>query len=111
MHKELPQKTVIPNEKKFLEKKFLGNVYLRPTLDNLSFTYFDIRNLTWTTKTHFPKWLFYRLLFTVFIKDIIAIILFDNEKFIRIKFISNAYIDGFRGIFDNNKPKKLLYNK
>lgn len=111
MHKELPQKTVIPNKKKFYEKKFLGNIYLRQTLDNLSLTYFDIRNIIWTTKTHCPKLLFYRLLFTVFIKDIIAIILFDNEKVMRIKFTSNAYIDGFRGIFDNKKPNKLLYNK
>jgi GT2 family glycosyltransferase len=111
IHKELPQKTVIPDKKKFLEKKFLGNVYLRPTLDNLSFTYFDIRNLTWTTKTHCPKGLFYRLLFTVFIKDIISIILFDNQKVLRIKFTSNAYNDGYRGIFDNKKPKRLLFNK
>ncbi|WP_414468861.1 glycosyltransferase [Methanobacterium sp. ACI-7] len=111
IHKELPKKTVIPNKKNFYEKKFLGNIYLRQTLDNLSFTYFDIRNLIWTTKTHCPKPLFYRLLFTVFIKDIIAIILFDGEKVTRIKFTSNAYIDGFRGIFDNKKPQKLLYNK
>ena len=110
MHKELPlyssQKSEIYNK-----KKFLGKIYWRKTLDNLSLTYFDIRNLIWTTKTHLPKMLFYRLLFTVFIKDMIAIILFDNEKVMRIKFTSNAYIDGFRGIFDNKKPEKLLYNK
>jgi len=27
----------------------------------------------------------------------------------RVKFILNAYMDGFRGIFDNEKPKKILY--
>jgi GT2 family glycosyltransferase len=106
LHKEIPQETVIYNE-----KKFLGNVYVRQPLDNLFLTYLDIRNLIWTTKTHGPKWLFYRLFFTIFIKDIILIILLDSEKATRIKFISNAYIDGFRGIFDNKKPKKLLYSK
>ncbi len=103
MHKEVLQETVI-NKK----KNFLGNVYVRQPLDNLFLTYLDTRNLIWTTKTHAPKWLFYRLLFTIYIKEIFLIVLLDNEKVKRIKFISNAYIDGFRGIFDNNKPKKLI---
>jgi len=41
----------------------------------------------------------------------LGIILFDDNKLKRIKFIINAYLDGLQGKFDNKKPKLLLYKK
>lgn len=105
LHKEMEENIIF-----YIKKKFFGKIYLRHPLDNLLVTYFNVRNLIWTTKSYSPKLLFYKLLFSEYIKEMISIILFDNNKFIRIKFISNAYFDGFKGIFDNEKPKKLLYN-
>ena len=46
-----------------------------------------------------------------YIFSIGGIILFDDHKLRRIIFITSAYLDGLMGIFDNEKPKRILYRK
>jgi len=36
--------------------------------------------------------------------------LFDDYKIKRVIFMTEAYLDGLRGIFNNEKPKVLLFN-
>jgi len=43
--------------------------------------------------------------------NIISITLFDDNKLNRVRFVNSAYLDGLRGIFDNEKPKRILYGK
>jgi hypothetical protein len=43
--------------------------------------------------------------YLVLIKDIL---IYDDEKLIRIRFSTASYLDGLLGIFDNKKAKKIL---
>jgi hypothetical protein len=40
-----------------------------------------------------------------------GIIVFDDHKFNRLKFYANSYLDGLRSIFDNKKPRRILYKE
>jgi rhamnopyranosyl-N-acetylglucosaminyl-diphospho-decaprenol beta-1,3/1,4-galactofuranosyltransferase len=78
----------------------------------LLLTYYGKRNLVWLGRKYSENQvLFYCQITKSLLKDILDIVLYDDNKFKRIKFMVNAYLDGLRGKFDNNKPKKLLYNK
>jgi rhamnopyranosyl-N-acetylglucosaminyl-diphospho-decaprenol beta-1,3/1,4-galactofuranosyltransferase len=78
----------------------------------LLLTYYGKRNLVWLGRKYSENQvLFYCQITKSLLKDILDIVLYDDNKFKRIKFMLNAYLDGLRGKFDNNKPKKLLYNK
>jgi len=98
--------------KKVVERRFLGMRKLRIDFNEYWLTYYGIRNLVWLGKMYSKsKVLFCFQMFKTLLRQILGIILFDDNKLKRIKFIINAYLDGLRGEFDNNKPKKLLYNK
>jgi rhamnopyranosyl-N-acetylglucosaminyl-diphospho-decaprenol beta-1,3/1,4-galactofuranosyltransferase len=98
--------------KKVVERRFLGMRKLRIDFNEYWLTYYGIRNLVWLGKRYSKsKVLFYFQMFKTLLRQILGIILFDDNKLKRIKFIINAYLDGLQGKFDNNKPKKLLYNK
>ncbi len=45
-----------------------------------------------------------------YFRSLVAILLFDDYKFKRLRFLTEAYRDGLEGKFDNFKPK-LLYGK
>jgi len=91
-------------------KKFLGRVFLRVSYDKLWLTYFGTRNLIWLGRRYTTnKMLFYGRMFRNYIMSIAGILLFDDHKIKRIKFLTNSYLDGLRGNFDNEKPKEILY--
>jgi GT2 family glycosyltransferase len=95
-----------------IERKFLGRKSIRRDLSKLWLTYYGKRNLVWLGRKYSENQvLFYYQMTKMLFKEILGIILYDDNKFKRIKFVINAYLDGLRGKFDNNKPKKLLYNK
>lgn len=100
------------NVKNKIGRKFLGKTYLRPTFDSFWSEYFDKRNLTWLGRkysTH--KIYFYLNLVISCLKGVMKIVLVDDYKLRRIKLLLNAYWDGFKGHFDNSKPKKILYDE
>jgi GT2 family glycosyltransferase len=98
--------------KKGVEKRFLGMRKLRKDFNEYWLTYYGIRNLVWLGKRYSKsKVLFYFQMFKTLLRQILGIILFDDNKFKRIKFIINAYLDGLQGKFDNKKPKILLYKE
>jgi GT2 family glycosyltransferase len=93
------------------EKSFLGKVSYRKNFEKFWLTYYGIRNLTWLGKQYSEnKLLFYFQMIKSMVRPIVGIILFDDHKLKRIKLILNAYIAGLKGDFDNNKPKKILYD-
>ncbi|AEH22447.1 glycosyl transferase family 2 [Thermodesulfobacterium geofontis OPF15] len=95
-----------------VEKFFLGRRKLRKNFSEYWLTYYGIRNLVWLGKRYSKsKTLFYYQMFKFLLRQILGIILLDDNKLKRIKFIINAYIDGLQGKFDNKKPKRLLYEK
>jgi GT2 family glycosyltransferase len=94
-----------------IKKFFLGRSSMRTLYEKFWLTYYGIRNLTWLGKQYSEnKLLFYFQMIKSMIRPIVGIILFDDHKLKRIKLILNAYIAGLKGDFDNNKPKKILYD-
>jgi len=95
-----------------IERKFLGRKSIRRDLSKLWLSYYGKRNLVWLGRKYSENQvLFYYQMTKMLFREMLGIILYDDNKFKRIKFVLNAYLDGLRGKFDNNKPKKLLYNK
>ncbi|HOK36551.1 MAG TPA: glycosyltransferase family 2 protein [Paludibacteraceae bacterium] len=91
-------------------KKFLGIKSYRIPYDKLWLTYFSKRNLIWLGKKYSHKRMnYYLILIRDFLKSFTGIIFYDNNKWRRIKFLVNCYLDGLRGNFDNKKPQKILY--
>lgn len=102
LHKEAP-------DRKEVLKKFLGKVSYRTTYSRLWLTYYETRNLIWLRKNYISSKFYARMVKNYF-RSLVAILLFDDYKFKRIHFLTEAYWDGFKGNFDNAKPR-LLYGK
>jgi len=110
----VPKSIIIHKEtsKTGIEKNFLVIRKLRKSFSEYWLSYYGIRNLVWLGKRYSKsKTLFYYQMFKTLLRQILGVILLDDNKLKRIKFIINAYLDGLQGKFDNNKPKRLLYEK
>ena len=112
----IPDSVIIHKEdlkrKELIKKKFVGKTIYRIPYEKLWKTYYGIRNLTYLGKLYSKNKLrFIYELLKRYIISVGAIILFDDHKFRRIIFITSAYLDGLMGIFDNEKPKRILYRK
>lgn len=96
---------------KFIKKKFLGHTFHRIKYENLWLQYYEKRNNIWLLRKYKGRiisiWILTILSWLVWI---FGIILFDDNKFKRIHFITSAHIDGLKGNFDNKKPKEILYS-
>lgn len=91
-------------------KKFFGLAYVKRPYSSYWLFYYTIRNVIWYGRNYSRNRIsFYSDLIYDYIKHLAGIILFDDNKFKRIKMITNAYLDGLKGNFDNNKPKRILY--
>ena len=102
LHKEAASQRAIP-------KRFLWKTLYRPAYDKLWLSYYGTRNLVWLRKVN-RNWIeFYTKLIKNYFRSILAILLFDDNKLKRIRFLTEAYRDGIKGNFDNLKPKGLLY--
>lgn len=96
--------------KEGIEKRFLGKKALRIPYENFWLTYYQRRNLVWLGKEYSTSKInFYLGTINSFLRFLSGVLRFDDNKIKRIIFIFNAYIDGLRGNFDNEKPKKILY--
>ncbi|WP_202320741.1 glycosyltransferase family 2 protein [Archaeoglobus neptunius] len=71
--------------------------------------YFEYRNWAYLGYRYAPRIQFFKKLITNYLLIIGGILLFDDHKLSRIFFVTSAYLDGLRGIFDNDKPKRILY--
>jgi GT2 family glycosyltransferase len=92
-------------------RNFLGKVSFRTKYSRIWLTYFETRNAIWLRKKYASKTKFYFRTFKYYCRSLIAILLFDDRKFKRLRFLTEAYQDGFKGCFDNNKPKLLYEGK
>ena len=93
-----------------MQKKFRGKTIYRIPYNRLWKTYYGRRNLTYLGKLYSTNKLkFYLGMLKRWTLSIGGIILFDDHKFRRIMFVTSAYLDGLRGVFNNEKPKRILY--
>lgn len=73
-------------------------------------TYYGKRNLVYLGETYSTnKVKFFIDLIKTWTLNVISITLFDDNKCNRIRFLNSAYLDGLQGTFDNEKPKRILY--
>jgi len=109
----IPDSVIIHKEatkKGKIIKRFMGREFLRVPYDKFWLNYYSMRNLVWLGKQYSTNKInFYLGLGKNFIKSIIGVLVYDDKKLKRIHFIVNSYIDGLKGIFDNEKPKRILY--
>ncbi|MBE9020821.1 glycosyltransferase, partial [Chroococcidiopsidales cyanobacterium LEGE 13417] len=103
VHKEAADQTEVM-------KKFLGKASYRNKYNRIWLTYFETRNAIWLRKKYASKTKFYLRTFKYYCRSFLAILLFDDRKCKRLRFLTEAYQDGFKGHFDNSKTK-LLYEK
>lgn len=83
-------------------------------IDKLWIRFYGIRNNVWLKREPWPelKPLHKLRLTGSFIKTLSAqwidVILHDDHKVKRLKFYTAAYLDGWFGVFDNEKPRTIL---
>jgi rhamnopyranosyl-N-acetylglucosaminyl-diphospho-decaprenol beta-1,3/1,4-galactofuranosyltransferase len=95
-------------------KRFLGYERYRVNINSLWLRYYGIRNLVWIKRKYRRRYMsysvvFYALLIKQFLRQVTDIVLLDDYKVKRVKFLFQSYVDGIMGKFDNSKPKKLLH--
>ncbi|RXJ66835.1 family 2 glycosyl transferase [Halarcobacter ebronensis] len=100
-HKEKRQEEKIGRE-------FLGFKKNRIKFEKLWLKYFGLRNSVYIALKYGKGQKRYFLAFKLYLQLIMDIILFDDKKCIRLLFATNSFFDGVRGVFDNNKPTKIL---
>ncbi len=92
------------------KKSLLFFSYHKVPFRQLWLDYYNRRNSAFLGKTLYSaKGRFHFELFKRCFKTCAGILLFDDHKMRRIRFMINAYRDGLKGIFDNEKPRTLLY--
>ncbi|OED30504.1 glycosyltransferase family 2 protein [Methanosphaera sp. WGK6] len=93
------------------KKTVLGITANRRPYDKLWINYYMQRNLIWIGRKYSENKLsLYTTILKNYLMTIIGILVFDDHKYRRIKFFTNAYLDGFKSNFDNKKAKQILYN-
>ncbi len=100
-HKEKRQEEKIVKKCCWLQKN-------RIKLDMLWIKYFGMRNSIYIALRYGKNpFIIFKILYMyiVLLKDII---LFDDQKLKRIRFATSSTFDGIFGIFDNDKPKRIL---
>ncbi len=109
----IPNSLIVHKEeltKNRIKKIFLGRKSMRMPYDQFWILYYGKRNLIWLGKKYSKnKVIFYLGLLKDFIKSMVGILVYDDYKFKRIRFIFNSYTDGLKNNFDNEKPKIILY--
>lgn len=92
-------------------RKFFNRNYNKIPIKDYWRVYFGLRNYVWIRKKYLiNKRVLYLNIIWSYIKQFFGIILFDNNKRIRLRILTEAYVDGLKGNFDNNKPYQILNN-
>lgn len=110
----IPNSVILHKEaaKGGVEKSFLGRRSKRIEFNKLWLSYYSMRNRVWLGKQYSQnKLLFYIQMIKSLVRPIFGIIIYDDHKYKRIKFLLSAYFDGLKGKFDNRKPKRILYEE
>lgn len=85
----------------------------RPPYNRLWMNYYHLRNVTWLGKTyHKSSPRFFSAVLTSWLRAVTSVLLFDRDhRWRRARFLTSAYLDGLRGVFDNAKPRRILYGR
>lgn len=80
---------------------------IRVPIAGLWLRYYSLRNLVWLRKANCGS--FVAMLFSLraYVRIVAGVLLYDDHKLLRLKFWFQAIADGWRGVFDNDKPRLL----
>jgi rhamnopyranosyl-N-acetylglucosaminyl-diphospho-decaprenol beta-1,3/1,4-galactofuranosyltransferase len=90
-------------------RKVLSHTFYQKDIHGFCFDYFGHRNYAWIQE-HYCENSFVRyvILLTRFAAFSIAVLAFDRDhRWLRIKILAKANLDGLRGNFDNGFPQRL----
>ena len=85
----------------------MGRSSVRVPLDKLWLRYYGLRNLIWLRRRECGPRTALRFILKRVIATAMGVLLYDDHKVIRLRFWFHAFVDGWCGIFDNAKPKRL----
>ncbi len=90
-------------------KRILSHVFYQKTIEHYCFDYFGHRNFAWIKREYAAhKLTCYCHLAARFASFAIAVLLFDSDhRWLRIKILAKANLDGLRATFDNDFPIRL----
>ncbi|MEJ8543359.1 hypothetical protein U2150_07660 [Methanothermobacter wolfeii] len=91
------------------KKRFLWKEVSMVPYEKLWLRYYGLRNHTWLRKRNMNPLLFYIFLLRAIPLSLLGQIISMDNVIKRCRFILSAYYDGIRGNFNNEKPKKQLY--
>jgi rhamnopyranosyl-N-acetylglucosaminyl-diphospho-decaprenol beta-1,3/1,4-galactofuranosyltransferase len=91
-----------------MTKSFLGRRSYRIKYDKLWFYYYGFRNYFWLRMKE-NRLRAYLYLSKDLLKKIITILLYDDHKIRRMLFWLSAANDARKGVFENAKPRRILY--
>ncbi|WBF08437.1 glycosyltransferase family 2 protein [Methanothermobacter thermautotrophicus] len=80
--------------------------------DKLWLRYYGIRNQTWLRRKEMGRGRFFIFMIRAVLLSAAAQIIagiITEKPFRRARFVLSAYVDGLRGRFDNEKPRRILY--
>lgn len=94
------------------EVALLGRSSLRIRFERYWISYYATRNYIWLARRYAEgrAMIFGRVGLTL-ARKVAGILLHDDHKARRIRFVFSQFLDGFRGVFDNDKPKRILYGR
>jgi rhamnopyranosyl-N-acetylglucosaminyl-diphospho-decaprenol beta-1,3/1,4-galactofuranosyltransferase len=79
----------------------------RVPLDKLWLSYFSLRNLLWIRRAECGNLLAATFAARQYLRCLLGILMFDSNRLVRLRFYWNAISDAWRGVFDNEKPRRL----
>ncbi len=79
----------------------------RVPLDNLWLSYYGLRNLLWIRKQNCGNRIALGFALRQYLRFSMGIVIFDSDRLVRLRFFWNAMWDAWRGVFDNEKPRRL----
>jgi rhamnopyranosyl-N-acetylglucosaminyl-diphospho-decaprenol beta-1,3/1,4-galactofuranosyltransferase len=91
----------------YARRRRFGYQSERIPIDKLWLSYFGLRNLLWIRRQHCGNAIAAKFAARQFVRLCLGIMVFDSDRFVRIRFYWNAISDAWRGVFDNEKPRRL----
>jgi GT2 family glycosyltransferase len=95
------------------ETRWMGFSSRRLPYQQMWILYYALRNLTWIGQRYHRNAIrFYFALLRSWTRTTASALIFDHDhRWRRIQVLSAAYVDGLMGVFDNAKPRRILYEQ
>jgi len=93
------------------QKFFWGRTSIRLPYEQLWLRYYGLRNVIWISRNRCGVLILMAFSIKYLLKKYVGILIYDDHKVQRMKFWTSAIMDGWNGVFDNAKPKLILYHR